>query len=103
RVTSARPCAEGRGAGQFLPLEQGLVLWAESLGLDVTYWTDNDLDALGGQLPARARTMFLPGHDEYYALRMRAALSQAITRGVNVANFGANPAYRRIAFTDSSR
>ena len=35
--------------------------------------------------------------------RMRAALSQAITRGVNVANLGANAAFRRITFTDSTR
>jgi hypothetical protein len=73
------------------------------MGLDVTYWTDNDLDEFGGQLPVRAGTVFLPGHDEYYSLRMRAALSQAITRGVNVASLGANASYRRIAFTDAGR
>jgi hypothetical protein len=103
RLTFDRPYAEGQGSGQFLPLEQGLVFWAESKGLDVTYWTDNDLDEFGGQLPARAGTIYLPGHDEYYSLPMRAALSQAITRGVNVANLGANAAFRRITFTDSSR
>ncbi|WP_406047727.1 N,N-dimethylformamidase beta subunit family domain-containing protein [Kribbella sp. NBC_00889] len=103
RLTFERPYNEGQGSGQFLPLEQGLVFWAESKGLDVTYWTDNDLDEFGGQLPLRAGTIFLPGHDEYYSLPMRAALSQAITRGVNVANLGANAAYRRITFTDSSR
>jgi hypothetical protein len=103
RLTFDRPYAEGQGSGQFLPLEQGLVFWAESKGLDVTYWTDNDLDEFGGQLPARAGTIYLPGHDEYYSLPMRAALSQAITRGVNVANLGANAAYRRITYTTSSR
>ncbi|TDO62742.1 hypothetical protein EV651_106364 [Kribbella sp. VKM Ac-2571] len=103
RLTFDRPYAEGQGSGQFLPLEQGLVFWAESKGLDVTYWTNNDLDEFGGQLPARAGTIYLPGHDEYYSLGMRAALSQAITRGVNVANLGANAAFRRITFTDSSR
>ncbi|MEJ1132827.1 N,N-dimethylformamidase beta subunit family domain-containing protein [Kribbella sp. CCNWLW197] len=103
RLTFDRPYNEGQGSGQFLTLEQGLVFWAESKGLDVTYWTNNDLDEFGGQLPARASTIFLPGHDEYYSLRMRAALSQAINRGVNVANLGANAAYRRITFTDASR
>ncbi|GAA2806474.1 N,N-dimethylformamidase beta subunit family domain-containing protein [Kribbella solani] len=103
RLTFDRPYTEGQGSGQYLPLEQGLVFWAESKGLDVTYWTDNDLDQFGGQLPARAGTIYLPGHDEYYSLQMRAALSQAITRGVNVANLGANAAYRRITFTDGSR
>lgn len=103
RLTFNRPYAEGQGSGQFLPLEQGLIVWAESKGLDVTYWTDNDLDVYGGQLAARAGTIFLPGHDEYYSLRMRASISQAIKRGVNVASFGANATYRRITFTDSTR
>ncbi|WP_141855978.1 N,N-dimethylformamidase beta subunit family domain-containing protein [Kribbella jejuensis] len=103
RLTFDRPYAEGQGSGEFLPLEQGLIAWAESRGLDVTYWTDNDLDQYGGQLAARAATIFLPGHDEYYSLRMRASLSQAIKRGVNVASFGANATYRRITFTDSTR
>ncbi|HEU4946829.1 MAG TPA: N,N-dimethylformamidase beta subunit family domain-containing protein [Kribbella sp.] len=103
RLTFDRPYAEGQGSGQYLPLEQGLVFWAESKGLDVTYWTDNDLDEFGGQLPARAGTVFLPAHDEYYSLGMRAALSQAIGRGVNVANLGANTVYRRITFTDADR
>ncbi|MGW5188123.1 N,N-dimethylformamidase beta subunit family domain-containing protein [Kribbella sp. NPDC004138] len=103
RLTFDRPYSEGQGSGQYLSLEQGLVFWAESKGLDVTYWTNNDLDQYGGQLPARAKTLFLPGHDEYYSLRMRAALSQAIARGVNVANLGANTAYRLITFTDDTR
>ncbi|MEU4390610.1 N,N-dimethylformamidase beta subunit family domain-containing protein [Kribbella sp. NPDC023855] len=103
RLTADRPYNEGQGSGQFLTLEQGLVFWAESKGLDVTYWTNEDLDEFGGQLPDRAGTIFLPGHDEYYSLTMRAALSQAITRGVNVANLGANAAYRRITFTSDSR
>ncbi|WP_344220650.1 N,N-dimethylformamidase beta subunit family domain-containing protein [Kribbella sancticallisti] len=103
RITSNRPYAEGQGSGQYLTLEQGLVFWAESKGLDVTYWTNHDLDAFGGQLPSRAGTVFLPAHDEYYSWGMRAALSQAMNRGVNVANLGANTAYRLITFTDSTR
>ncbi len=103
RLSFDRPYHEGQGSGQFLTLEQGLVFWAESKGLDVTYWTDNDLDEFGGQLPARADTVFLPGHDEYYSPVMRAALSQAITKRVNVANLGANTVYRKIDFTNESR
>jgi hypothetical protein len=102
RISFDRPYLEGQGSGHFLVLEQGLVFWAESKGLDVTYWTDNDLDQFGGQLPARAGTIFLPGHDEYYSRGMRAALSQAISRGVNVASLGANAVFRRIVFTANS-
>lgn len=103
RLSFDRPYNEGQGSGQFLTLEQGLVFWAESKGLDVTYWTNNDLDEYGGQLKSRAGTIFLPGHDEYFSPRMRAALSQAIAGGVNVANLGANTAYRKIVFTDDTR
>jgi hypothetical protein len=103
RLTFDRPYNEGQGSGQYLSLEQGLVFWAESKGLDVTYWTDNDLDQFGGQLASRAGTIFLPGHDEYYSLGMRAALSQAVAKGVNVANLGANTAYRLITFTGDDR
>jgi hypothetical protein len=103
RLSFDRPYNEGQGSGQFLTLEQGLVFWAESKGLDVTYWTNNDLDEYGGQLASRAGTIFLPGHDEYFSPRMRSALSQAIAGGVNVANLGANTAYRKIVFTDASR
>ncbi|MGZ0153501.1 N,N-dimethylformamidase beta subunit family domain-containing protein [Kribbella sp. WER1] len=103
RLTFDRPYDEGQGSGQYLTLEQGLIFWAESKGLDVTYWTDNDLDLYGGQLKDRAGTLFLPGHDEYYSTRMRAAISQGIKQGVNVANLGANTAYRLITFTDESR
>ncbi|MFI5712275.1 N,N-dimethylformamidase beta subunit family domain-containing protein [Kribbella sp. NPDC051620] len=103
RLTFDRPYKEGQGSGQYLSLEQGLVFWSESKGLDVTYWTDNDLDEFGGQLASRAGTIFLPGHDEYYSLGMRAAVSNAIAKKVNVANLGANTAYRLITFTDDSR
>ncbi len=103
RLTFDRPYAEGQGSGQYLLLEQGLVFWAESKSLDVIYWTDNDLDQFGGGLASRAGTLFLPGHDEYYSLRMRASISQAISKGVNVASLGANAVYRKIAFTDESR
>lgn len=103
RLSFDRPYEDGMGSGQFLSLEQGLVFWAEANGLDVTYWTNNDLDQFGGQLPARASTIFLPGHDEYYSMTMRAALSQAIEQGVNVGNIGANAIWRYISFTTPER
>ena len=44
-VSFDRPYARGDGAGDFVGLELPLVAMAESLGLDVTYWTDVDLHA----------------------------------------------------------
>jgi hypothetical protein len=102
RLSFDRPYG-GDGSGQYLQLEQGLAYWAESKGLDVTYWTDNDLDEFGGQVPKRAGMMWLPGHDEYYTPTMRAALSQAITSGVDIASLGANTVYRRMWFTNDTR
>ena len=103
RISYDRPYADGQGSGQFLALEQGLVFWLEAKGYDVTYLSNNDLDELGGQLPRRAATLVLPGHDEYYSTGMRAALDQAMDRGVNVANLGANTVFRKITFTDDTR
>ena len=103
RLSYDRPYREGQGSGQFLPLEQGMVFWLEAQGVDVTYWTDEDLDEFGGQIPARTATLMLPAHDEYYSPTMRASLSQAIKSGINVASMGANTAYREIAYTNADR
>ncbi|WP_332663236.1 N,N-dimethylformamidase beta subunit family domain-containing protein [Aeromicrobium sp.] len=102
RLSYNRPYSGGQGSGQFLPLEQGMVFWLEKQGADVTYWTDEDLDEFGGQVPARADNLMIPSHDEYYSMPMRAAVSQAIESGVNVASMGANTAYREIAYTSGS-
>lgn len=102
RSSYNRPYISGQGSGQFLPLEQGMVFWLESQGVDVTYWTDEDMDEFGGQIPARANNLMLPSHDEYYTYPMRAAVSQTIESGINVASMGANTAYREIAYTAGS-
>jgi len=102
RLSYNRPYIEGQGSGQFLPLEQGMVYWLEKQGVDVTYWTDEDLDQFGGQVPARAENLMLPSHDEYYSPGMRGGVSQTISSGVNVASMGANTAYREIAYTAGS-
>ena len=102
RSSYNRPYIDGQGSGQFLDLEQGMVFWLESQGVDVTYWTDEDLDEFGGQVPARAKNLMIPGHDEYYSPGMRAGVSQTITSGINVASMGANTAYREIAYTAGS-
>lgn len=98
-----RPYQEGFGAGQYLGLERGLTYWAESKGIDVTYWTDEDMDTYGVQLPQRTRALWLPAHDEYYSYAMRAALVQAMDAGVHVANLGANTVYREIAYSADHR
>lgn len=103
RLSYDRPYIGNQGSGQYLSLEHGMVFWLESQGIDVTYWTDEDLDEFGGQVKARAKNLMLPSHDEYYSYPMRAALGQAIDGGINVASMGANTAYREISYTTSAR
>lgn len=97
RISYNRPY-DGLGAGQYLDLERGLVFWAEQHGVDVTYWTDEDMQQFGSQIKTRAAVLWLPGHDEYYSYAMRQALTGAIAAGVPVASFGANTAYRATVY-----
>src|SRR5205085_1796752 len=86
--------------GDFLGNEFPLISLVESLGLDVTYWTDVDLHERGGQL-LRHRSLLTLGHDEYWSREMRTGAEQARDQGVNLAFFGANAVFRKIRFEPS--
>jgi hypothetical protein len=90
----------GWGAPDFTGNEFPLVFLAESLGLDLTYFTDIDLHASPGRL-ARHRCLFSLGHDEYWSSAMRDGASEAVAGGVNVAFLGANAVYRHIRLEPS--
>ena len=85
----------GNGSGEFLGREYEFIFFVERLGLDVSYWTDIDLDERG-DLATAHRAIVIPGHDEYYTVRMRENLEKARDAGVNIGFFGANNVYRRI-------
>ena len=85
----------GNGSGEFLGREYEFNFFVERLGLDVSYWTNIDLDERG-ELATNHRAIVIPGHDEYYTVRMRENLEKARDAGVNIAFFGANNVYRRI-------
>ncbi len=72
----------------------------ESLGLDMTYWTDVDLH-VRPQLLANHRCLFSLGHDEYWSTPMRSGAQSALSRGTNLAFLGANACYRQIRMEDS--
>jgi hypothetical protein len=95
-----RPYAAEHGAGDFLGNELPLVRLVESLGLDVTYWTDVDLHRHPGRLLAH-RALVSLGHDEYWSTRMRRGAEAARARGVNLAFLGANAVYRHIRLRPS--
>ncbi len=99
-VSFDRPYGLGQGAGDFLGLEYPLVSLIESLGLDVTYLTDVDLQQHPNPL-LHHKAVISPGHDEYYSLGMRQALEQARDRGVNLAFLGANAVFRHIRLDSS--
>ncbi len=95
-LTFNRPYLEGQGSGQYLSLEYGLIYWLEKNNYDVAFWSDMDLHARAGEVPARAGTLVLPSHDEYYSPAMRTGVVGAIDDSVNVVSFGANQIYRQI-------
>ena len=99
RVSFNRPYSVkfANGAADFIGNEFPLLFFAERLGLDMTYWTDIDLDQHGSDL-TRHKVLLSLGHDEYYSPAMRQAVVSAVRRGLNVAFFGANFAYRKVRF-----
>jgi hypothetical protein len=99
-VSFDRPYGFGDGAADFTGNEAPLVMLAERLGLPVAYATDIDLHA-DPHLLDGARAVISLGHDEYYSRQMRAALTAARDRGVNIGFLGANAVYRRIRLTPS--
>lgn len=97
-----RPYSLGVSSNDFLQDEFPLVYFAESYGLDVTYWTDIDLHERGAQLAASHRGIVLLGHDEYWTQEMRTAVTSARDQGVNVAFLGAEAVFRQIRLQPSA-
>ncbi|MFG3440549.1 N,N-dimethylformamidase beta subunit family domain-containing protein [Nonomuraea sp. NPDC047897] len=93
KVTFDRPY-DGTGARHFLAFERDAIAVAERSGVPLAYLTSLDLrpGALDG-----ARAVVSLGHDEYYSPGMRAALTRARDRGVNLAFLGAGAVFWRIA------
>jgi hypothetical protein len=99
-VSFDRPYSTGDGASDFIGLELPLVSLVESLGLDVTYMTDVDMQRQPDPLLGHKAVISL-GHDEYYSLVMRDNLQEARDDGVNLAFLGANEIFRHIRYAPS--
>jgi hypothetical protein len=89
------------GAADFVGNEYPLLYNLESLGLDLTYWTDVDLHA-NPQLLGNHRCLFSLGHDEYWSSSMRNAAAFFSAGGGNLAFLGANACYRQIRLQPTS-
>jgi hypothetical protein len=94
------PQTWAQGSADFLGNEFPLLYHLESLGADLTYWTDVDLHARP-QLLVQHRCLFSLGHDEYWSLSMRNAALSALAKGTNLAFLGANACYRQIRLEPS--
>ena len=89
----------GRGANGMLTSFPYVSL-VEKLGLDVTYWTDIDLQQRPALL-ARHRALISLDHDEYWSREMRDNALGARGNGLNIAFLGANAIFRKIRFASS--
>ena len=94
-VSFDRPYAEGLGAAEFVTRMLPVVALAERLELPLAYADDVDLHE-NPHLLDGATGLISMGHDEYYSVAMRRALTAARNRGTNLAFLGANAVYRRI-------
>jgi len=101
-VSFDRPYSQdwAQGAADFIGNEFPLIFHMESLGLDLTYWTDVDLHERP-ELLLQHRCLFSLGHDEYWSLEMRDGAVQALDLGVNFGILGANACYRQIRLEPS--
>src|SRR5450759_254958 len=81
--------------GDLLANELPAISLAERTGLPLAYATDVALD-LDPHLLDGARGLVSMAHDEYWSTKMRAAVTAARDRGVNVAFLGANAVFRHI-------
>jgi hypothetical protein len=101
-VSFDRPYSQdwAQGAADFIGNEFPLIFHMESLGLDLTYWTDIDLHERP-ELLLQHRCLFSLGHDEYWSLEMRDGAVQALDLGVNLGILGANACYRQIRLESS--
>lgn len=82
-------------------IEHSMARWLERQGYDVAYVTNLDIDGSPELLQGRKLYM-TTGHDEYWSLGERNALEEARDKGLSMAFFSGNTAYRRIRFDASS-
>lgn len=92
RSSYDRPYSRGQGTGHLLSDDLSLVQWLEAQGLDVGYFSNEDLDA-SYDFVAGAKVLFLSGHDEYWSTRNRDHADRALAEGRSLINLGANQAY----------
>jgi hypothetical protein len=100
KVSFDRPLNDSGIGGIFMNWEINFLRWMERSGYDVTYSTDLDTHANGGEL-LNHRGFLVAGHGEYWSKEMYDAAERARDAGVNLAFFGANNVYTQVRFEPS--
>ncbi len=100
KVSFDRPYADS-GTGNFVNWEINFIRWLERSGYDVTYSTDIDTHANGGELQNH-KAFLSVGHDEYWSKEMFDAAEAARDAGVNLAFFGADAVSWQVRFEPSA-
>lgn len=85
------------GSGDFLKWEYPMVKFLDKYGYRCDYLTDVDIHEHPAVLK-KYKTIIIAGHDEYWSKQMLDGYESAIKKGVNMAVFGANIAFRPIRF-----
>src|SRR5438309_7083183 len=100
KVSFDRPFL-GLGSGSLFAWEIYFVRWLERSGYDVTYSTDIDTHAHGGELK-RHKAFLSSGHGEYWSKEMFDAAEAARDAGVNLAFFAADTVSAQVRFGPSA-
>ncbi|MDX3003273.1 hypothetical protein PWY87_16415 [Kribbella solani] len=100
RVTFDRPY-DGNGARTLVQSELPLIQLAERSGVRLAYLTSVDV-ATDPTALTGARGMVSLGHDEYWTVPMRDAVTKARDAGTNIAFLGANAVYWRVRYEPSA-
>lgn len=99
-VSYDRPYAR-TGISDVLRDEYPFIQWAEGRGYDMSYATEVDLHA-NPALATAARSMWVPGHSEYWTDPMFEAVRTARDAGIGQAFMGANNLYWRVRLEPNS-
>src|SRR5438105_3170443 len=100
KVSFDRPLADS-GTGFFTTWDITFVRWLERSGYDVTYSTDIDMHANGGELKNH-KAFLIVGHGEYWSKEMFDAAEAARDAGVNLAFFAADTVSVQVRFEPSA-
>lgn len=99
-VSFERPYAFRGGAGYLYGVgysnDASTLMWLEREGFDVSYVSDEDVPAIGGDLPLPQKGLIFIGHDEYWTMDEFTSVLKLRDRGYHLAFMAGNSGYWRV-------